>query len=824
MRRAAEIAGASRGRAGRRFFGHSRRAARPIALLACLALLLAAWPSPVSRLRAAEADLAQLVAGVGEIAAPGVPGPLCVFGEGAFPVVVGGAGADLFAPVVAAGRLGAGRVLAFGHDGYFGAATIAEADTGRLLANAVRWAGGQSGAPTGGLRVGVLNRDGLLEPLRSLGFEPRSIGIGSLGEVDVVLTVPWASSEADLAALEGFVRQGGGLVAAVTGWGWQQLTPSQRLAEDFVGNRLLAPAGIAWADAYLQTTAPAGYAVAGAAPGELTHAGRALDAAIDASAGRRQLSEAERRQAVHSVTEAVRCVPSGDRLLLPRVEALAADPAVHSVPSPDAPIGLDNLAGRILLILQDRRATTLPPESVRAHPAAAIFPGAVPADAPRVTRSVWLDPAVPRWHSTGLYAAPGEPIVVRVPPELAGAELRLRIGAHSDQLWHLERWRRVPRISFDWPLAPGENRMASAFGGLVYVDVVESSGLGAASVEIAGAVEAPRYVHGVTRPEDWPAILRERRAPWGELGSDKLVVTVPREVLAGLDDPAALMDTWDRVMDLNADLATSPRARERPERIVPDEQISAGYMHAGYPIMTHLDVQAQLADRRHIAEEGNWGFFHEIGHNHQSGDWTFEGTGEVTVNLFTLYVFEHLCGVPTVEHPRASLAFQREQMARYDFDRPDFEQWKREPFLALVMYIQLQQAFGWQAYRDVFAEYRALPEAERPRSDADKRDQWLLRFSRRVGRNLGPFFQAWGVPTSAEARAQLVALPVWMPEDFPPGTSASPTPTRTTSATPSPTPLPASATPVGSGTPPTPAAPTAPTAGPSIYLPQLFRN
>ena len=39
-----------------------------------------------------------------------------------------------------------------------------------------------------------------------------------------------------------------------------------------------------------------------------------------------------------------------------------------------------------------------------------------------------------------------------------------------------------------------------------------------------------------------------------------------------------------------------------------------------------------------------------------------------------------------------------------------------------------------------------LSDHERPKSDDEKRDQWLVRFSRQVGRNLGPFFEAWGVP------------------------------------------------------------------------------
>ncbi len=72
-------------------------------------------------------------------------------------------------------------------------------------------------------------------------------------------------------------------------------------------------------------------------------------------------------------------------------------------------------------------------------------------------------------------------------------------------------------------------------------------------------------------------------------------------------------------------------------------------------------------------------------------------------------------------------------------------------------------AFGWTPFTTVFTEYRNAPAGEHPQSDEEKRDQWLLRFSRTVGRNLGPFFQAWGVPTSEKARASITDLPAWMP-------------------------------------------------------------
>jgi hypothetical protein len=84
------------------------------------------------------------------------------------------------------------------------------------------------------------------------------------------------------------------------------------------------------------------------------------------------------------------------------------------------------------------------------------------------------------------------------------------------------------------------------------------------------------------------------------------------------------------------------------------------------------------------------------------------------------------------------------------------------------MYKQLYDGFGWDPFKRVFAEYRALPRGERPRSDAVKRDEWMVRFSRAAGRNLGPFFEAWGVPTSSQARDSIAKLPAWMPSGFPP--------------------------------------------------------
>lgn len=727
---------------------------------------------------AENADRDALLAGVSSIAAPGVPGPLCVFGEKAFAVVGGGSDKKGREPVVGAARWGAGRVVAFGHPGYFGAEALAEADTGRLMVNAVRWAaGGAPAAAQAGPRVAVYGQAGLLAFLQKQGIKAEALdGPGwpaKLKDFKVLCLTPSSlSADADLAAITQFVTAGGGLVAAELGWGWLQLHPGKTLERDNTANRLLAPAGIIWADGTLSRTDDKGYA-AKDPPGPLVHAARALDALVAQAAGKATLSPDDVKQAMAAVCLAARTLPAADTILLPRLRRVAEEQSAAAVPTPEKPLKSDKALTRLALTIQLNDMAALPPEKIKAHPAAAVFPGAVPADAPRVERTMEVDTAVRDWHSTGLYAAPGEVVTVTVPEADAGKGLRVRIGAHSDRLWGLSTWQRAPEVCTETLLAAPVTRIAGAFGGLIYIDVHGRGKSGKVAVKIAGAVEAPYFVLGKTTVKEWQEKVRQNPAPWAELATDKVILTVPSKAVRGLNDPDDLMKFWDRVMDAAANLATIPTARPRPERYVTDIQIGAGYMHSGYPIMTLLDMPDIVVSKDRMMANGHggvWGLFHELGHNHQVGDWTFEGTGEVTENLFTLYIFDTVCARPKGAFDRiAGDARTRMMKSYFTGGKPDFEKWKQDPFLALVMYVQVQEAFDWDAFKKTFAEYRGLAASDRPKSDAEKRDQWLVRLSRTVGRNLGPFFEVWGVPTSDKARASVADLPKWMPDGFPPG-------------------------------------------------------
>ncbi len=710
-------------------------------------------------------DAAAVLQGVEAIPPVGTVGQVAVWGDGGFALVLGKEGKKKV-PIVAAGTLDRGRVMAWAHS-YATAAAAAKLSTGRLLVNSCRWASGADNAAP--VRVALLDSD-LAPYLTAQGLTAAKIDGGDaiaeqLKDASVLLCGKSDLSAREVEAITAFVRAGGGFICFSCPWGWAQV--HHKPVPELPLNRILTLAGVALTDGYAEPNKHGAFE-AGAVPGDEFHAGRALDILAEVGEGKRKAADPIVKQAGATATNAVAALPLNDRLIRPRLESMLTAHSSDLAPAPDKPLKESQALERVLLALQLSDIESRTPADVKPHPAASAFPGAVPAAAPTVSRSIAVDTTIPRWHSTGLYAPPGSVITVSLPAsdkDAPAAGLRVRIGCHADELWHLDQWRRVPRITASWPIDAAQVQVASAFGGPIYIEVPEKSKPRTLAITIAGAVEAPLFVLGHTTNAEWTAHIRDLPGPWAELACDRVILSIPSEVARKIDDPTAIMEHWARVLDADAELAGIPAQRPCPQRYVADVQISAGYMHSGYPIMTHLDAATFMTDKKGLVDSG-WGPYHEMGHNHQDGMWTFDGTGEVTCNIFTLYVLENVCNVEDASRQKVFGDDAARARAKYFAEGARFQKWQSDPFLALQMYAQLRLAFGWDIYRKVFAEYAALPRAERPRSEEQKRDQWMVRMSRATGRNLGPFFEAWGVPIGQEARDSINQLPAWMPDEM----------------------------------------------------------
>lgn len=89
--------------------------------------------------------------------------------------------------------------------------------------------------------------------------------------------------------------------------------------------------------------------------------------------------------------------------------------------------------------------------------------------------------------------------------------------------------------------------------------------------------DRPMYLFpGTTSVEEWKNCVQESPAPWGELATDNIILTVPTADLRTLENPEPALRLWDEMMRAIAQLAAKPFPLCRPERIVADVQISAG--------------------------------------------------------------------------------------------------------------------------------------------------------------------------------------------------------------------------------------------------------
>lgn len=741
-----------------------------------------------------EADRAALLRDVHSIAAPGAPGGVTAFGPGAFAVVGGKEGKDTLSAVVAAARFDKGRVVAFGHGGYFSATGGEESDkdTAALLRNALIWsAAGTAAGPASHSKPGSGPGSGLGPgPGNSKAAEKLRVAVAGADKLAAWLKAATQEKEFSAEAVKGdwerrlagtdvlvldagnlqpgqvepvlrFVKSGGGLVIAATGWGWEQIHKGKSLTTGFAGNSLLAPAGLVFNNTTPETTADKAYTTTGQDLA-FADATRALDA-VTAGPGKPPAEKAL-PQISATLGLAIRSVPPDDKLFRPRLEALKKKGGAAEFPAPGKPMPATAALARLLFSQEVSTLMSAPPERTPASPAADGFPGKVPAEAPRVTKKLKIDTAIPGWHSTGLYAAPGQAVKMESPAAVTGKGFEVRIGCHTDALWHKDKWPRSPVISRQFPVSAKTTIAANAFGGLIYIDVPEKQS-GSGEFTLSGAVEAPLYVLGTTTDAEW-AVRRKAPGPWAELACGRLILSVPSDSIRNLRNPAEVMQFWDEVVKAEDTLASTDR--RRPERIVADVEISAGYMHSGYPIMTYLDVVPMVSDITTLRQKGSWGHFHELGHNHQEGDWTPDGTVEVTCNIFTLYAFEKVCGqTPAQARNDFTPEAMRKKLAAHLASGANLERWKDDPFLALILYIQLQQAFGWEPFIKVFAEYKTLSANERPKTEAGRHGQFMLRFSKAVGKNLGPFFKAWGLPMEDEYLGPAATLPTWMPEGWP---------------------------------------------------------
>lgn len=392
----------------------------------------------------------------------------------------------------------------------------------------------------------------------------------------------------------------------------------------------------------------------------------------------------------------------------------------------------------------------------QAHPQSTYFPGNVDNQAKRITTSVQISPlfndastsvSASPWLSTGLYAPAGETLTVVVPQRID-----IQIGAHTDTLEWVETLKRMPDITSTQSLSAGTHLISSAYGGLIYFKAPSEGD--SFEVKIVGAVESPYFVLGSTSDKSWVEQLKSTGAPWAELNSGRVILTIPTEIAKQVLNPTLLMNTWNTIIATEEELAgLSPsevfphQSPKVPWRVVVDAQLSYGFMYAGYPIMAHSADSALNFINPETLKHSEWGIWHEFGHNYQIDAMTWTDVIEVTNNLYALYVEEKFDNPSRLNAPNDITGLTPYESVKMYMERPieEREFGELDYFERLVMFDELRRIYGWSFYRELHKAYRELKPESIPQNDFEKIQLFIDLTSTIANKDLSPFFRQWGL-------------------------------------------------------------------------------
>ncbi len=413
--------------------------------------------------------------------------------------------------------------------------------------------------------------------------------------------------------------------------------------------------------------------------------------------------------------------------------------------------------------------------------------GSFPATFGRDTL-MWTTPAR---KPTGTYLAPGTIATVTVPPALVNAGYKVRVGAHSWDLSARRPVNRLERATRLYSINSTTTKIASPYGGGIYIEVPYLANAGVVSVSVTGAVRSPYFsaktFHQTTATE-WDS-ERANPAPWADFQSDKFMFQVPRKWVYNMTGAQAvqLMVDWDKAMDAINDLMGFDRNRGKETMYCQTDVILRSSVHApGYPaVNVTSNVNSEVSP---VGYAGNYLVrgpattltaanieFHEQGHGYFFPK--FGGENESNVNLLQPAMLYRGFGKTIDEAQNGSFGSGKPfitvdntaiawmcvfsfspneipmQDGEKDYQHKGHAKWMD---IARIYATPSNPNAGWEKL-DAYWRSFMLDDANNV-TYGNSTDDYLLRLSRAVGKDIRPLFHFWGIhPQNPSALAAALA-------------------------------------------------------------------
>ncbi len=398
-------------------------------------------------------------------------------------------------------------------------------------------------------------------------------------------------------------------------------------------------------------------------------------------------------------------------------------------------------------------------------------------EAERTHRMVLCD-----YQPSGLYVKKGERITFTVTGLNDDYDLSSMIGFKT--MWGNRN------NSQEELLQNGTNTVTATQDGILFFIFTKTDGYdttpSSVRVKVKGGKAFPLYNVGTTNDANWQNDLRNMRdAQFVQFVSDKALVTITykdylrtpmRDIAASFKTIHAVIDLQDELAGFDNSTPQNMRTRNRLHYLIdlystPTEGESF-YMYAmNYLIGMKRDNFTDLTDNLRT----EWGIWHETGHTHQQESWTWDSIGEISVNIFSLYVQEKFGRPSTLAQVQDDEKLTNFEKARKYIADPkknylisNEEADYNELFSKLVMFHQLKAVYGWDVYKRLHQYFRRTPFVEIDgETDADKANKFIYAMCAVTGNDLTGFFSKWGLNVDARTAQRIKGLKLPLPKTDP---------------------------------------------------------
>ncbi|MBE4703955.1 M60 family metallopeptidase [Spiroplasma platyhelix] len=288
-------------------------------------------------------------------------------------------------------------------------------------------------------------------------------------------------------------------------------------------------------------------------------------------------------------------------------------------------------------------------------------------------------------------------------------------------------------------------------------------------INVINGITVPTFTLDETTSEEFNQLINTTTSPFVELVGKNFFGTFQialanelwKNNLAAINKLNDIIKNWDEVYELSnyvsgLSLDFDGVAKKHHNLIhITNPDTGGGSASAGdYFLRFHQggDIKGLFKNKN-----SQWGLWHETGHTYQNPNYTFDGFGEVSVNINSFWIQEEQGFRNRMFTDKNAIAAIKNHINSTNPNKgiKDLNVWGR-----LGVFLQLHMAYGKEFFPRLNQEYRLLTQSEKPKSDAEKYQSFIKVTSKTVNRNLIPFFEKWGIHANAETIKAVQSYPL----------------------------------------------------------------